>query len=1002
MPTLQDDDLKDLEHQQAIDDGPISPMTDEEKALLMPYQQEMPEFDPSKRLAQNDKKASEDGVSGDKSESSRSAFGEGGNSDTGGINYTPGGKALSSALQGAGVVGGALTLARLAGAFAGRHKKSLAGGGIVASLLIAAGFYGGSLGLVSIKKNAEQRLGGITNTIFEKEFGRMAASERQFVKSAFSSLRVEQNITKLDRALARSGYTLDADGLRVPADARRGLPARTLTDEAEILQEMRFAAKKNLPVNLQGVKTRSRTAKQITKRIGIAQRASIDARLQADEDAKAKAKENARAEAMKGDEPDSDQVRRINEGVGGGEIDEAKQRGDELADELVEDGTRDVAESSEDNLARNLGKNLGEEALEETAQNVGRSISSRLGGIVKGDFTEVIQMTCRISQAGRAAYIAGLINKKVNLMKVFGVLANNADAMVTGQVDTDLLNGIMEAAWVDRETGTPLTDAPGMDGIMNREQRNPSEGEISFFRTDRQDLGGFMGTVIALSSNSVYRSFCDQFNTVGGTIVGSALEVLVPVVAGIITAPAGGSGGGAVIAGQQAAATAVKQSLTRTIGAALIRAITTAAAIEVTTQLAETWMKSYVGSIMSSTMVTFSDSEAGPFMGNAFSAGAGSYYEMLGRGVGMRPLSQLGYIDAMKEVRDHQKTELAEKSLYERFVSVDYRHSDSLASRVLVGSPIATRSIKSMATNLASTYINGGMFKQPQQFMTAAVTTPAYAQDGDVRTDSNGYVVDVWGNYIVGNNYSSVDQQANYETLRATGQIRENGDPAPNSELDNYIKTCTDIDIRKEGTTNEVESVCVSAQAKSYQAYLTFRAAADALDAAYNPQVASGGTGGSSGSTSPTEDTSNTPCPAGTEDGGVHQDYGPGRTPGARIRICGIPGAIPPERGVNSSAAANALAMIEAARAAGITLTGNAFRSYETQQALREQNCPDPLNSPSRDCSPPTAKSGNSMHEVGLAIDFSNYSFSWLSSNAGRYGFRNLPSESWHWSTTGQ
>jgi hypothetical protein len=51
------------------------------------------------------------------------------------------------------------------------------------------------------------------------------------------------------------------------------------------------------------------------------------------------------------------------------------------------------------------------------------------------------------------------------------------------------------------------------------------------------------------------------------------------------------------------------------------------------------------------------------------------------------------------------------------------------------------------------------------------------------------------------------------------------------------------------------------------------------------------------------------------------------------------------------------------------------------------------------------------MHERGLAVDFtcgSGYAigrsspcYSWLVSNAGSYGFINLPSEPWHWSVNG-
>jgi D-alanyl-D-alanine carboxypeptidase len=50
------------------------------------------------------------------------------------------------------------------------------------------------------------------------------------------------------------------------------------------------------------------------------------------------------------------------------------------------------------------------------------------------------------------------------------------------------------------------------------------------------------------------------------------------------------------------------------------------------------------------------------------------------------------------------------------------------------------------------------------------------------------------------------------------------------------------------------------------------------------------------------------------------------------------------------------------------------------------------------------------MHERGLAVDFtqggsvltrSSSGYSWLSSHASSYGFYNLPSEAWHWSSNG-
>lgn len=108
----------------------------------------------------------------------------------------------------------------------------------------------------------------------------------------------------------------------------------------------------------------------------------------------------------------------------------------------------------------------------------------------------------------------------------------------------------------------------------------------------------------------------------------------------------------------------------------------------------------------------------------------------------------------------------------------------------------------------------------------------------------------------------------------------------------------------------------------------------------------------------------------------------------------------------------NAKNMVEAAAADGVTLNGGGFRTYDEQVALRKSHCGSSndaiYNVSPNACSPPTARPGTSNHERGLAIDFSNCSsrstacYKWLSTNAAQFGFKNLPSESWHWSNNGK
>ncbi|MBX3287666.1 MAG: M15 family metallopeptidase, partial [Actinobacteria bacterium] len=116
---------------------------------------------------------------------------------------------------------------------------------------------------------------------------------------------------------------------------------------------------------------------------------------------------------------------------------------------------------------------------------------------------------------------------------------------------------------------------------------------------------------------------------------------------------------------------------------------------------------------------------------------------------------------------------------------------------------------------------------------------------------------------------------------------------------------------------------------------------------------------------------------------------------------------------VNAAVAAQVVAMINAAAADGVDLRiGNSYRSVSLQIDLRRQNCGSSYYAiyemSSGSCRPPTAKPGQSQHQLGLAIDFANCSsrstacYRWLAANASRFGYYNLPSEAWHWSTTGK
>jgi peptidoglycan hydrolase CwlO-like protein len=117
---------------------------------------------------------------------------------------------------------------------------------------------------------------------------------------------------------------------------------------------------------------------------------------------------------------------------------------------------------------------------------------------------------------------------------------------------------------------------------------------------------------------------------------------------------------------------------------------------------------------------------------------------------------------------------------------------------------------------------------------------------------------------------------------------------------------------------------------------------------------------------------------------------------------------------VAGSIAGNVQGLLDLAGQQGVPLCGWGYRNPEEQIQLRMEHCGTTdyaiYQMPASQCSPPTARPGASQHEVGLAIDFTCDGGSivaggscdtFLKANAASYGLYNLPSEIWHYSTTG-
>jgi D-alanyl-D-alanine carboxypeptidase len=149
----------------------------------------------------------------------------------------------------------------------------------------------------------------------------------------------------------------------------------------------------------------------------------------------------------------------------------------------------------------------------------------------------------------------------------------------------------------------------------------------------------------------------------------------------------------------------------------------------------------------------------------------------------------------------------------------------------------------------------------------------------------------------------------------------------------------------------------------------------------------------------------NPPPPEPTDGGGIQE------VPGGLATVsCPTGGSIT----VAASIASNVQGLLDLAGQQGVPLCGGGYRDPEQQIQLRREHCGTSYYAiyemPSSQCNPPTARPGSSMHEQGLAIDFTcaggsvevgGVCWNFLDAHANDYGLYNYPAEPWHWSTDG-
>ncbi len=359
-----------------------------------------------------------------------------------------------------------------------------------------------------------------------------------------------------------------------------------------------------------------------------------------------------------------------------------------------------------------------------------------------------------------------------------------------------------------------------------------------------------------------------------------------------------------------------------------------------------------------------------------------------------------------------------QKSFYARIF--DYRDANSLISRTIIQNPSFSTPNTAISSVLGLPRILSA--KLGSNF-SSIISPKAYAQatEYDYGYNMFGFTVEELESDLYANPYENAELIEEYVRsnrgaerieqcfgLRAVTSNPTNIylEPIPNQvrALDTRNRRDGDCDDKSEQFTRLRFFVLDSMLAESSACYegdidscriIGFAGAAEPQTPAA-PTPPSGGQRGI--------DTSSQQCVIG-------QDAGIGDTPdpNIKIRLCNVNGIT-----VNVAIEAHVRAITEGAASEGLNIGGGGYRSYETQIRLRREHCGatdyDIYQKPSGQCRPPTARPGSSLHEWGLAVDLTcsgatvrrnDSCFRWLEVNQATHNLINLPSEPWHWSTTG-
>ncbi len=638
------------------------------------------------------------------------------------------------------------------------------------------------------------------------------------------------------------------------------------------------------------------------------------------------------------------------------------------------------------------------------------SIGSKLAGKLKETLNplSIFDSVCTIRHRMQAMVVIARAKRSIQLIRYVMVFINASDETRRGKTSGKLLSALMKRVTATDKNGVAIGGSPGFSYLLkskfSKSRNNITKSAVA---VDGQ-LPGFFGSLNSkLDSIPGMGTGCpfvqNPIIQVGAGVGG--------LIAGIFS---GGLSEGAEVAFQQGFTAGIRKIIQEQLENITLKTLAKDAIKNLAYQLSfEGIMTLTEGYVQKSLKLPFTGQEKGGALGDILVAGMGAANKQRSLLSGMVPATTAEYAQAQTEYVAWHNDQLKQQSFGQRMFSMD--NTDSLLFNVALTLPnSATDAVQHSANrivSLTSSILNPAAVVQ--NLASVFVPKAVAASDDEVPFDSytvkggdsNGtqLATDPAGNLqvIMRSDIAAIDPDENIRALVSSGDIdADTLQPKDDSALAKHIANCVESpDLLTKIESNEDDCLAKQDQTKRFKAYLAYMDMIDGLSADFVPEDIDAGA--SNAATQPTQTSQNQPVLAKPSGSAITT----GQTsviPGTSVRIA-------------TTNLPQFTAMLDAAKKDGINLLpiSSGWRDPSSQIALRKSNCPNWQTSPASACHPPTAKPGTSQHEKGNAVDFGNMCYpngtscpsnprwQWLKANAAKYGYFQLKSEAWHWSTTG-